>query len=191
MPYALEGKEQQLSPFLAHMAFWTIVFMHDSLLVRLFKNPFKLLRAAGLKSGQNVLEVGCGPGFFTMPASKILGFEGKIYAVDVNPLAIERIRKKMKCTGVNNIVPMCRNAARTGLSAESIDVVFLFGLPRIAGGSVNLYKEIHRLLKPGGICALGEDRRSSKAHTAVMENQGLFYTGKTNGVLRFNKENNN
>lgn len=189
MQYAIERKGHQPGPFISHIAFWTIVFMHDNLLVRLLINPFKRLRAAGLKSGQNVLEVGCGPGFFTIPASKILGPDGKIYAVDVNPLAIKRIQKKMKCASVNNIVPMCKNAARTGLPAETIDVVFLFGLPRIAGGSANLYREIHRLLKPGGICALGEGRGSIKAHIQEIENQGFIYAGKTNGVLLFNKKN--
>jgi ubiquinone/menaquinone biosynthesis C-methylase UbiE len=188
MKHVFERKGHQSSPFLSHIAFWTIVFMHDNPLLRHFKDPFKLLRAAGLKSGQSALEVGCGPGFFTVPASKILGPEGKIYAVDVNPFAIKRIRKKEKHTGVKNIVPMCKNAACTGLPDESIDIVFLFGLPRIAGDSTKLYMEICRLLKPGGILALGKGRRARKMDTQGMEKQGFVYTGKETGVLRFEKE---
>ena len=63
--------------------------MHDNPLLPIFRNPHKLLKAAELKPGQKVLEVGCGPGFFTIPAAKLVGKEGFIYAVDVHPLAIK------------------------------------------------------------------------------------------------------
>jgi ubiquinone/menaquinone biosynthesis C-methylase UbiE len=58
----------------------------------LFRDPYKALRAAGLEPGQKVLEVGCGPGFFTVPAAKTVGQGGIVYALDVNPLAIGKVR---------------------------------------------------------------------------------------------------
>jgi len=44
--------------------------IHDNPLRRKCSNPYKTLEEAGLKSGQKVLEIGCGPGFFTIPTAK-------------------------------------------------------------------------------------------------------------------------
>ena len=49
-------------------------FVHETL-YGLFRDPYKVLKAAGLEPGQRVLEVGCGPGFFTIPAARIIGEE--------------------------------------------------------------------------------------------------------------------
>jgi ubiquinone/menaquinone biosynthesis C-methylase UbiE len=63
------------------MHFGIIRFVHETL-YGLFVNPYNRLSTAGLKPGRNVLEVGCGPGFFTIPAAKIVGDEGFVYALD-------------------------------------------------------------------------------------------------------------
>ena len=81
-------------------AFKIISLMHHNPLLPYFRNPHRLLKAAGLKPGQKVLEVGCSPGFFTIPAAKIVGGEeGVVYAADVHPLAIERVKGKIEGKG--------------------------------------------------------------------------------------------
>ncbi len=80
----------------SNFAFRIISLMHDNPLVPIFRNPYRLLEVAGIKSGQKVLEVGCGPGFFTIPAAKIVGEEGSIYAVDTHPLAIKKVKKRWR-----------------------------------------------------------------------------------------------
>jgi len=80
----------------SRIAFWMISAFHDNPLLPLFRNPYRLLRAAGLKPGQTVLEVGCGPGFFTIPTARIVGEKGMVYAVDINPLAIRRVMGKIQ-----------------------------------------------------------------------------------------------
>lgn len=46
--------------------------------------PFKTLRRMGLKKGMDVVEVGCGPGFWTLPAAKIVGSSSKVFASDIS-----------------------------------------------------------------------------------------------------------
>lgn len=182
------NRHGQPGGFASRVAFWTICLMHDNPLLPFFRDPYKLLTAAGLKPGMHVLEVGCGPGFFSIPAAKILGNQGILYAVDVNPLAIKRVLKKMKRTGTRNIVPICANASHTGFPGESIDLTFLFGLPRIAGGEANLFSEIHRVLKPGGHVAYQRIRGSERKLRQAFEGTGFAYSGKQGRMVFFTKE---
>ena len=62
-------------PHMSNFSFRIISLMYDNPLLPYFRNPQRLLKAAGLKPGQKVLGVGCGPGFFTIPAAKIVGGE--------------------------------------------------------------------------------------------------------------------
>ena len=89
-----------------------ISFMHDTI-YGLFMNAEDLLLPAGLKERQNVLEVGCGPGFFTIPAAKIVGENGHVFANDINPFAIRRVEKKLSKTDVKNITVMQEDVTKT------------------------------------------------------------------------------
>jgi len=113
---------------MSNFSFRILALIHDNPLRSFFCNPYKLLKTAGLKSGQKVLEVGCGPGFFTIHAAKIVGKEGFVYAVDVHPLAIERVKEKIEKEGIKNVKPFLANAADTGLPDKNIDLAFIFGL---------------------------------------------------------------
>ena len=143
--------------FVSHssrLAFSIISLMHDNPFLPLFRNPNKLLKAAGVSSGQKILEVGCGPGFFTIPAAEIVGDAGSIYAVDVNPLAIERVQKRIERQGIRNVKALLSDASHTALPNQSIDLVFVFGLWYVAGGLRDLVTEIYRVLRSRGILAL-------------------------------------
>ena len=45
--------------------------------------PEELLRSLGLRAGQTIADIGCGPGFFTVPAARIVGEDGHVYAADI------------------------------------------------------------------------------------------------------------
>ena len=135
------------------VSFRMIRFVHETL-YGWFRDPSKGLTAAGLTAGQRVLEVGCGPGFFTLPAARMVGPSGCVVAVDVNPHAVEHVRAKAAAAGVTNVDVLHMDASAPSLAADPFDLVFVFGLPRAAGGFEALWKGIHRALKPGGILAI-------------------------------------
>jgi ubiquinone/menaquinone biosynthesis C-methylase UbiE len=140
------------------VSFKMMSFVHE-ILYGLFRDPYKALKAAGLESGQKVLEVGCGPGFFTVPAARIVGEEGSILALDVNPLAVEHVQRKIETGGVTNAKTMLANAAQTNLPDQSFDLAFVFGFARPIGGMEATWLELHRLLKPrGGLAVEGRLR---------------------------------
>ena len=172
---------------MSNFSFRMISLMHDNPLLPIFRNPYKLLRAAGLKPGQKVLEVGCGPGFFTIPAAKIVGEEGFVYAVDVHPLAIERVKEKIEREGIKNVTPIHANVSDTGLPDQSIDLAFIFGLRYIAGGLENVISEIHRILKSGGVLSFEKTRGSKKKLIEEVERGGSIYSGRQARIFLFTK----
>ena len=133
--------------------FKMISFVHETL-YGWFRNPYKVLEAAGLQPGQRVLEVGCGPGFFTLPAASIVGENGSLVALDVSPLAVRRVQEKVAQAGIINTTPIMADAAHTGLPDQSFDLVFVFGFARPIGSLEDIWMELYRILKPGGILSI-------------------------------------
>jgi len=162
-------------------------FVHDTL-YGLFVNPYKLLNSAGLKPGQKVLEVGCGPGFFTIPAAKIVGEKGRVYALDVNPVAVETVRRKIEEKGLKNVEVMLADASETGLPDESIDVAFLFGVIHALDDVGAVMREMHRVLKANGVLSIQKSWWSEKKLLDAVTKNGLFsFREKTSRVFKFEK----
>jgi ubiquinone/menaquinone biosynthesis C-methylase UbiE len=172
----------------SNIAYWTIRVMHDNPILMLVRNPYKLLHGAGLKKGQKVVEVGCGPGFFTIPAARIVEDEGHIYAVDIHPRAVDRVKKKIKKAALTNVTPLCVNASNTGLPGGSIDLVFLFGLRSIAGGFEGMIFELHRVLKPEGILSFEKTRGSEGKVIKEVKQGGFTYSGKRGRIFVFKRK---
>lgn len=175
------------SRFIQKLEFWIISLMHDNPFLRFFRDPYELLNTAGMRKGQKVLEVGCGPGYFTIPAAHIVGKEGLVYAVDVNPFAVQRIQAKISRERLNNVLPMLTNASNTGLPENTIDLAFVFGLPRIAGGLKNLLSELHRILKTEGVLAFRLAGGPKKTLFSAMQEQGFVCSGSRKNVFVFVK----
>jgi ubiquinone/menaquinone biosynthesis C-methylase UbiE len=152
--------------------------VHETL-YSLFRDPYKALNAAGLKPGQEVLEVGCGPGFFTIPAARMVGEKGSVHALDISPLAVEKVQQKIEREGVTNVKTILADAAQTGLPDQSFDLVFVFGLAHPIGGMEAIWLELHRLLKPAGVLSV-EGR--------LWPSNGLFHPVKRRGrISQFRK----
>lgn len=182
-----EEENQHTDPHMSNFAFKILTLMHDNPIVPIFRNPNKLLKRAGLKPGQKVLEVGCGPGFFTIPAAAIVGDKGLIYAVDIHPLAIKRVNEKIQQKGIQNISPILTNASDTDLADQSIDLAFLFGLQYIAGGLENVISEIYRILIKDGVFSFEKTRGSEKKLIEEIVSGGFVFSGKQGRIFSFVK----
>ena len=161
--------------------------MHDNHILPIFRSPERMLAAAGLGAGQSVLEVGCGPGFFTIPAAKVVGEDGIIYAVDVHPAAIARVEKRIDSGGIPNVTPILSNASGTGLPDKSIDLAFVFGLLHISGGIEDVLSEVHRVLKPDGVLSFEKTRGAEKRLIEAVEEGGFVYSDRQGRIFLFTK----
>jgi ubiquinone/menaquinone biosynthesis C-methylase UbiE len=140
---------------IARFLFRLIALVMESRLRRRFFDPVTALKAAGIQSGQHVLEVGCGTGFFTIPAAKLVGEKGRVYAIDPHPSAIEQVAQKVQDMGLTNVTLIRADATQAGLASGSIDLALLFGvIPSPTLPLDRLLPEMSRLLRPEGALAV-------------------------------------
>ena len=169
------------------ISFSIIRFMHDNWLLRQLVDSAALLRSLGLKDGDTVFEVGCGPGFYTMGAAKVTGSEGTVYAYDVNPYAIRYVRRKVKNAGFDNVKVENKTATDTGLPDASIDFAFVVGVPHIVGGAQCLLDEIARVVKQGGLLAYRPSRGNKDQLINDTKHRRFNLECKKNRFLIFRK----
>lgn len=113
-------------------------------------NPVKTLRIADIQPGQTILEVGCGTGFFTIPAAQMVGDKGCIVAMDASSGFLKEVDIKVQQANLKNVRIVQRDALDTGLETASIDKVLLFGVIPFPLLPLNkLLPEMYRVLKPG------------------------------------------
>jgi ubiquinone/menaquinone biosynthesis C-methylase UbiE len=81
----------------------------------------------GLKPGFTFIDVGCGEGFFAIPAAGIVGRKGKVCALDIDKYAITELKRKIARRGLKNLQVLVGRAEDTVLCEACADIVF-FGI---------------------------------------------------------------
>ena len=117
----------------------------------------KVLDHIGIQPGERVLELGPGPGTFTMQAARRAEPGGTLVAVDIQPQMIAAAEKKTREAGLTNVETHVASAYDLSLKDGSVDRAFLVTvLPEIPDRHRALL-ELHRVLKPGGILSITEE----------------------------------
>jgi SAM-dependent methyltransferase len=176
---------------IARFLFRLIALVMESPLRRRFFDPVKALQAAGVRPGQTVLEVGCGTGFFTIPAAELVGQTGHVYALDPLPSAIEEVARKVQEAGLTNVRLVRSDASEAALASDSVDLVLLFGvIPSPTLPLDRLLPEMSRVLRSGGELAVWT--AWPWWSPASLTSGGLFvYAGKRERVYGFRKASSN
>ena len=157
----------------------------ESRLRHRFFAPEKALEGAGIRPGQTVLEIGCGTGFFTIPAARLLGQQGSLVAMDRLPVSVEAVAAKAQAAGLTNVRVVEGNALDTQLDAESMDVVVVFGvIPAPMLPMDVLLAELRRILRPDGIMAVWPP---SWVHRTIRRSPLFTYVGRRHGVMSYRR----
>ena len=132
-------------------------------LARLVDNPVRqrymrpVPDRVGIQPGECVLELGPGPGFFTVEAARRAGPAGRLIAVDIQPKMIARLDQRLQQAGVTNVETHVASAYELPVDDASLDRAFLVTvLPEIPD-SRRALAELHRALKPGGVLSITEE----------------------------------
>jgi ubiquinone/menaquinone biosynthesis C-methylase UbiE len=132
-----------------------------------------ILKEVGIKPGFRVLDYGCGPGSYLIPLAELVGTSGRIHALDVHPLAIQRIQRiasKKRLTNVETIHSDCK----TGLPDQSVDAVLLYDTYHDLEDGEAVLKELHRILKPNGILSFSDHHLKEKNILEKVTSANLF-----------------
>jgi ubiquinone/menaquinone biosynthesis C-methylase UbiE len=142
--------------------------------IRDFLRPRKLiLQEAGIKAGDQVLDFGCGPGSYIIPLSKMVGLDGKIYALDVHLLAIKIVRRLAARNQLTNIITI-KSDGPTGLPDDCLDVILLYDVFHHLEHPDQVLKELHRVLKPGGILSFSDHHLKEEQFLPAIIKDNLF-----------------
>jgi ubiquinone/menaquinone biosynthesis C-methylase UbiE len=110
-------------------------------------DPVAFLQRIGVVRGSTVADLGAGPGFFTLPLAQAVGSSGRVYAVDVSPAMVERLRER----GLPEHVDVLLGGEHgLPLADRSIDLALLAFVLHEVEDSPNFLSEVRRTLRPGG-----------------------------------------
>ena len=136
-----------------------------------------VLEEVGILPGYHVLDYGCGPGSYITPLANLVGESGQIFALDVHPLAVQKVQRiasKKRLANVDTIQSDCQ----TTLTDKSMDVVLLYDILHELKEPDKILKELHRILKQDGILSLSDHHlKDDEIQSRVIE-KGLFKFSK-------------
>ena len=114
-----------------------------------------IIRRAGLKPTDQVLDVGAGTGLLTLEAAPSVE---RVIAVDVSPAMCEHLETKVQSTDVDNVEVELADAAELTLPPDAVDVVVSnYCLHHLRDrDKLRALGEIRRVLRPGGRVVFGD-----------------------------------
>jgi ubiquinone/menaquinone biosynthesis C-methylase UbiE len=143
-----------------------------------------LLKEAGIEPGFFVLDYGCGPGSYMAPLAQLVGISGKIYALDIHPLAIKEVRKIAARKSITNIKTI-ESDCDTGLPDSHVDVVLLYDTFHNLSQPEEVLNELHRVLKSGGTLSFSDHHMNAQDIITRVTKADLF-TLSTKGKKTYN-----
>ena len=148
----------------------------DNSFRRFFQNPVKIL-SPYIEKGMTVVDLGCGPGFFSVEISKLVTSSGKVIAVDLQEKMLEKVRRKIEGTDSERIIELHKcEADKVGVT-EKVDFVLAFWMIHEVPDKQKLFIELKSILKPTGKIFIIEP----KFHVSKSEFEDMIYILKNTG----------
>jgi SAM-dependent methyltransferase len=115
-----------------------------------------MLAQFGLRPGATVLELGPGIGYFSVEASRMVGPEGRLLCVDIQPPMLRALRERLEQQGTIDAHLMVGDAHNLPLADASVDTAFLVTVLGEIPDRPQALAELRRVLKPGGMLSITE-----------------------------------
>ena len=120
-------------------------------------NGVNFLQQIGVKKSDIVIDFGCGPGNFCIPAARLVGANGRVYAVDNNPRILKKARRKADALGLRNLRTACNLSILMPLpDGRNCDVALLYDMLHFLSVSErkDLYATLHEVLAENGLLSV-------------------------------------
>lgn len=110
----------------------------------------KLLPSLGLKKGEVVADLGAGSGYYTMKLADLVGDEGKVLALDIQPEMLALIAKRVKAARAKNIELIQTTEVDPKLPAAAVDLILMVDVYHELSKPYEMTDAMVKALKPGG-----------------------------------------
>jgi arsenite methyltransferase len=110
-------------------------------------NPFSL---GPIRAGESVLDIGCGGGLDLFVASRLVGEQGRLSGIDLTEDMVRTARENLARAGIANYEIMKVDSEAIPYADRSFDAVISNGAINLSPRKETLFREVHRVLKPGG-----------------------------------------
>ena len=155
------------------------------------KTGLEFFNNLGIRSGQKVLDFGCGWGSNAIAVSKIVGPRGYVYAFEKNRDSIDKLTSAIGRKKIKNLkIIYAKEKTRTPISDNELDAVLLYDVIHDAYFNSrerrSLFKEIGRIIKSGGLLSVYPHHIESdeiKRIKKEITDSGFEYTNKTTGTI--------
>jgi ubiquinone/menaquinone biosynthesis C-methylase UbiE len=122
------------------------------------ERPQEMLEQLQLKPGMAVCDMGCGDGYHSFLMAPLVGPDGKVVAVDIQPQMLQALSRKMRQSSVQNIETILGELWDPKLPENSIDLLLMVDVYHEFSHPVQMLEAMHKALKPEGVIALVEFR---------------------------------
>lgn len=140
----------------------------------LFPHVDRRVRGFGLAPGMTVVDYGCGPGRYSLRFAQMVGESGRVFAVDIHPLAVEAVLRLRSRHRLPNLEAVLARGYDTGLPSSIADRVCAIDMFFSVRDPSAFLAEIDRLLKPDGLLLLDDGHQSRSATLAKLAAWGRF-----------------
>jgi len=128
----------------------------DNPLRRRIQPPDHTAVCHGIEPGMTVLEIGPGNGTYTMAAARLIGPEGTLVTIDIEPKMIEGVKMRAAGEGITNLHARTANVFDLPFEDRTFDVIYMITVIGEIPTPEKALLEFHRVLKPGGTLSFSE-----------------------------------
>jgi len=148
----------------------------------------RVLKEVGIKKGDIILDFGCGEGICSLPAAKIAGKRGKVFALDKSIRKLDELTRKAKSAKLENIETVKTSDRLKVLFPDGyFDVVLLYDILHSYYFSLNeretLLEEVHRVLRAGGLLSVYPEHTNVEKLEKEIEQTNFHLEKKYSPVL--------
>ena len=140
-----------------HICSHKFAFMLDNFIRSWFQNPGKIV-GDYIEPGNTVIDLGCGPGFFSIEMAKMVAPSGRVIAVDMQPQMLAKVERKAKQHGVSECVACHQcEASRIGLDVKA-DFILAYYMLHETPDPRSYLLQVKELMKAEGLLLVVEPR---------------------------------
>ena len=121
----------------------------DNKFRRLIQNPYKILNPY-IEKGMTVLDVGCGPGFFSIDIANMVGESGRVIASDIQEEMLQIVQNRIKGSEIENRILLHKSEENKIGISEQVDFILLFYMVHEVPNKETFFNEIKTIIRQNG-----------------------------------------